>query len=246
MDTVYETAGFANAELPSRISARGVIAGVLVALALAVMLMVLGAAVGLSAFAPRGDVAKGLGIGYAAWVLLTLVVSAFFGGWVATGAAHAVRGRDGVLHGVVTWAAVTVLGVALVGGAVRGAIGGMIGVGKTAITAGAAQQQQSQGQQQPSIRQQIGSALGNATANPRELAATADRAATGAAIGGWSLFAALLLPMVASLLGGFAASGVERRAGRLPKESSRRRREAMATPAPRATPTTPTEPLPSL
>jgi hypothetical protein len=236
-----------DVEFPTRVSARGVIAGVLVGLAFEVMLMVLGAAIGLTAFEPSGDVAKGLGIGFAAWTLLALIVSAFVGGWVATGAARAIRRRDGVLHGLVTWAAVTVVGVMLVGGAVSSAVSGMFGVAKTATQAAASSPAVNRAvtnqAQQPGVQQQIGNAIGNVTSNPQQLAAKADRAAGGAAIGGWGLFAMLLLPMLAAIGGGAIASGRERRAGGLVPERATRKRKPVVT-SPTRTGDLPTQPLP--
>jgi hypothetical protein len=116
MDAVQESSGGTNLDLPSRISARGVISGVLVGLACEAMLMVLGTAIGLTALRPRFGVARDVGLAFSAWLLLATIVSAFFGAMVAAGAARSIRRRDGVLHGVVTWAGVTLIGVSPLGG----------------------------------------------------------------------------------------------------------------------------------
>jgi len=251
-----ETAGGSfvatDIEFPTRISARGVIAGVLVGLAIAVLMMVLGAAIGLTAFQPRSDVAKGLGIGFAAWSLLTLIVAAFLGGWVAAAAGRAVRRNDGILHGLVTWAAVTLIGVSLVGGAVRSTVAGIFGVAKTATQAAAsspaanraATEAASQAQQQGGVQQQIGNAVGDIKSQSQEIAAKANQAAGGAAIGGWSLFAALLLPLGGALAGGAVAAGRTRRAvGLIDERRAVRRRVVTGPPSRRDE--LPTEPLPS-
>ncbi len=120
--------GFVDVELPTRISARAVIAGILVGLALAAMIMALGTAVGVTAF-PRAGSPRNLGVGFAAWFLLSLTVGAFGGSWVASGAARALHRRDGVLHGLVTWAAITLISMSLVGTVMRGAAAGMLGEG---------------------------------------------------------------------------------------------------------------------
>ncbi|MDB4968615.1 MAG: hypothetical protein JWN44_4304 [Myxococcales bacterium] len=247
MDTVYGAADMTNVEFPTRVSARGILSGVLVGLAFALMLMVLGAAIGLTAFEPRGDVAKGLGIGFAGWVLLSLIISAFVGGWIATSAARAVRRRDGVLHGMVTWAAVTLVGVSLLGGAVRSAVGGIFGIAKTATQAAASSpavnRAASDAAQQPGMQQKLGNALDSATANPQQLAAKADQAASGAAMGTWGMLAALLLPLFAAIGGGVVGAGRERRVIGLPAERELRRRKPVVVSPSRHE--VPTHPLPS-
>lgn len=125
MDTVQ---GSVDVELPTRVSARGVIAGILVGLALAATVMALGTAIGVTAF-PRAGSPRNLGVGFAAWFLLSLVVGCFSGGWLASGAARALRRRDGVLHGLVTWAAIALISMSLVGSVMRGAAIGVLGDG---------------------------------------------------------------------------------------------------------------------
>ena len=125
MDTV---SGSVEVDLPTRISARGVIAGLLVGLALPAIVMSLGTAIGVTTF-PRGGSPHGVGIGFAAWFLLSFVIGAFAGGWVAAGAARALRRRDGVLHGLVTWATMALISLSLVGGVMRGLAAGMLGEG---------------------------------------------------------------------------------------------------------------------
>ena len=248
MDTVYGSTGITDVQFPTRVSARGIGSGLLFGLALEATLLVLGAAIGLTAFQPSGDVAKGLGIGFAAWLLLTLIVSAFFGGWVAAAAGRAIRTRDGVLHGVVTWAAVTVVGLALVGGAVRGAVGSIFGVAKTATQAAASSpavnRAVSDQAQQPGVQQQIGNAIDQATNKPQELAAKTSAAAHGAGLGSWGLFVALMLPLGAAIGGGAWAAGRERHVAGLPDERALRHRKAIVV-TPTHTAEIPTRPIPS-
>lgn len=125
METVV---GSTDVELPARISARGVIAGLLVGLALAAMMMALGAAIGISAF-PRDGSARMAGLGFAGWFLFSFAVGAFAAGWIAAGASRALRRRDGLLHGLVTWAALALVSLSVVGGVMRGVAVGMLGDG---------------------------------------------------------------------------------------------------------------------
>jgi hypothetical protein len=197
METVQEPLAAdrlaADRVFPIRVSALGVIAGLLVSLAFALLLLALGEAIGVTtAMRPSPEVARGIGIGFGAWVVLTLIVSAFAGGWVAAAAARTVRRRDGVLHGLLTWSAVTVLGPFLVGRLVRGMI--------AAIS------------QLPQIT---------------------DAVRLRAAIGSWSLFAALLLPLLAAIAGGAMGAKRERRVvGLAPAPRREIRSHKVVTPEP--------------
>ena len=113
-----------DVEWPTRVSARGVIAGMLVGLALAAMMMALGNAIGATAF-PRTGSPRVVSVELAAWFLLSFTVGAFGGGWIAAAAAPALRRRDGVLHGLVTWAAIALVSLTLVGGVMRSLAVGM-------------------------------------------------------------------------------------------------------------------------
>src|SRR5262249_31923009 len=68
-----------------------------------------------------------VGIGFAVWFLVSFTVAAFAGGWVAAGAARALRRRDGILHALVTWASMALLTSSLVGGVMHRVAVGMLG-----------------------------------------------------------------------------------------------------------------------
>ena len=126
MDTVQRSP--LDFGLATRVSVRGVLAGVLVGMALAVMMMALGNAVGATAF-PRADSPRSASLELAAWFLFSFAVGAFGGGWIAAAAARALRRRDGILHGLVTWAAIALVSISLVGGVMRGVVLGRPGKG---------------------------------------------------------------------------------------------------------------------
>jgi hypothetical protein len=109
----------------SRVGARAIIAGVLAACAIELLLLVFGAALGLSVLPSTKTTAGGTGIFYYAWLIGSLCASAFFGAWVASAAARSPAARDGVLNGFVLWASVTVIGTVLVGGAFLRAVAAM-------------------------------------------------------------------------------------------------------------------------
>ena len=126
MDNVTAPLAPETLELHRRISARAVIAGILVGLALAATMIALGTAIGITAFS-RTESPRGFGIGVAVWFLVSFSAGAFGGGWVAAGAARALRRRDGILHAIVTWAAMTLATSSLVGGVMHRVVVGMLG-----------------------------------------------------------------------------------------------------------------------
>ena len=107
----------------ARISWGAIIAGALVALATQIVLTLIGGAIGLATLDPAaGDSPSGttLGIGAAIWLLISSLISLFVGGYVA--------GRlggtfNGWLHGLATWATVTILTIVLLATAAGGLIG---------------------------------------------------------------------------------------------------------------------------
>jgi hypothetical protein len=114
MATVVDT-GTAVYKFPTfRWSA--VFAGWLVATAIAFILYVLGLAVGFSAIdASDADAsAKGLGIGTAAWLVLTWATSLFLGGMFASWLDGTTDRSLGSMHGVGVWALATTISVVLV------------------------------------------------------------------------------------------------------------------------------------
>lgn len=132
MDTVQ---GSVDVELPVRVSARGIIAGVLVGLAIAVMLTALGAAIGMTAF-PGARGQRSTGFGVVVWFVVALSAGAFGGAWCAAGGARALRRRDGVLQGIVTWAAMALVSLSTLGGVMRSVAAGSMG-DRSLVAAGA-------------------------------------------------------------------------------------------------------------
>jgi hypothetical protein len=207
----HEMPGLARSAIP-RISLRAVFSGVVVALILQIMLLVLGGAIGLTVFQAEAEAetARGVGIGAAIWLILSLCASSLAGGWVAAVVSRTSLKRDGVLHGVITWATVSLLGLFLVSTTLTRSISGLFGLASS-TAAVAAQQPAVQTQVQEGM-QEIRGGLGEAT---REAQATVEeggeQAAEGAAIGLWGLFFAHLLPLLAAVLGGLLGAGSERR-----------------------------------
>lgn len=81
-----------------------VLAGVVVGVSIQLILTLLGIATGFSA--ADGD---GAGMGPLIWAGLSMLIAAFFGGYVAARLTGLKRKSDGVLHGIVSWAVTTLL-----------------------------------------------------------------------------------------------------------------------------------------
>ena len=92
-----------------RISVRAVVAGVLVELALVGLLMTLARSLGLW----FGSLEHPLSAGFAVFGIAAWIASALVGAYTAAIVSRSVERRDGIVHGVVTWAT-AVLGAAIV------------------------------------------------------------------------------------------------------------------------------------
>lgn len=120
----------------ARISWGAIIAGTVVALICQLTLSVLGVGVGLSGITPQAgttlDVSTVSTVA-GVWWLVSSVVASLLGGFIAgrlIGGAAVTRGG---YHGLVSWAATTVVVVALIGTAAGGVIGGAFGAASSVL-----------------------------------------------------------------------------------------------------------------
>jgi len=126
-----------------RTSWGAVLAGATIALAATLVLQLLMLWLGLSAIDPVEQARPFQGVGTAAVVgaLATMAIALFVGGLVAGRLANRVDGTDVFLHGLLTWAVVTLAGLWLaltsVGALVAGTLG-VVGQAAGALTQGAA------------------------------------------------------------------------------------------------------------
>lgn len=88
-----------------------ILAGLVVGVAGNLVLVLLGAAIGLAVFAVGDSSAAGVPISAAVWDTVCMVVAAFAGGYVAARSAGMRRAADGVLHGVVAWGVTLLLSI---------------------------------------------------------------------------------------------------------------------------------------
>lgn len=121
-----------------RISWGAIIAGIVVVLVVQMLLMLLGLAIGAATVDPAtADTpqAATLGTSGAVWWLAATAIAVFAGAWVAARLAAVPSRLDGGLHGLVTWAAATLLGIYLLSTAIGGLLGGAFGALGTAAQA---------------------------------------------------------------------------------------------------------------
>ena len=112
-----------------------IFAGVAAAIAIQLLLNLLGAGVGAATINPQSG--QRLALGAAIWFVISSIISLFAGGWIAGRSAGVPNKRDGALHGFVTWALASLVLVYLLSTAVGGLLGGAASVlGQTASLAG--------------------------------------------------------------------------------------------------------------
>ena len=133
---------------PDRLSVRrtawsAVFAGALVALMTTFLLSLLAAGIGLQNVDPASEqnTFAGFGTGGLVALIATNLIALFLGGWVTGYLAGLPRRGDALMHGVLTWAVLTVLTIVLLTTAVGRFIGGaasLVGGTLSSLTQGAA------------------------------------------------------------------------------------------------------------
>ncbi len=114
----------------SRVSWAAIFSGAVVALALYVLLSLLGAAIGLSVSdRMRGDQ---LGTGAAIWAILSTLIALFIGGFVTTQCTAGENRAEAVLYGVILWGVLFAILLWLMATGVRMGFNTMMGMSTTA------------------------------------------------------------------------------------------------------------------
>ncbi len=117
-----------------RIRWGSVLAGLFLAIGAQVMLGLLGAAIGLTVVDARAnDPLSSIATAAGAWMAMSSLVALFLGGYAAAKLGGSIRRSDGVLSGMLTWAASLVLTLMLVGTGLSAALSGAIGVGQSPL-----------------------------------------------------------------------------------------------------------------
>lgn len=120
-----------------RMSWGAVAAGVITALAVHLLMSLLGVAIGASSIDPllgESPDAATLGIGAGIWWVASALVAVFAGGWVAGRLAGVPVRADGMLHGFLTWGLTTLLLFYILTTTLSSLLGGAFGLVGSALT----------------------------------------------------------------------------------------------------------------
>ena len=116
------------------VSWSSILAGVTAAIAVQLLLNLLGIGVGAATINPQSG--QGLAVGAVIWFVFSSVISLFVGGWIAGRLAGTSNKKDVALYGFVTWALASLVLFYLLSTAVGGLLGGAASVlGQTASLA---------------------------------------------------------------------------------------------------------------
>jgi hypothetical protein len=194
--------------LLDRVSWGALFAGFFFGFGIWMLLLALGAGIGLAAFDPR-DVQQwqGLGIGVGIWGVISGIVAMFLAGWLAARLSISGSKVGGMLHGAALWGFMLVAGLWIA----------TMTVARTASTAasaagGAAEAAGQAAAQDPQLRQEAQQQAGEAQQAIQGLAQRAQQSqdeVAGAAkkagtAGAWAFFLYGLLTLAAAMLGGRA------------------------------------------
>lgn len=217
--------------LLNRVSWGALFAGFFFGFAAWMLLLALGAGIGLATFDARNvGQWQGFGIGFGIWGVIAAIIAFFFAAWLTARLSQADSRPAGMLHGAALWGFMLVIGLWAATMAVTSAAGAAASaVGGAAQTAGQAaaanpqlqQQAQQQSQQLQSEAQQLAQRAQQGAPQAAQTAKTAGVA------GAWAFFIFAVLTLVAAILGGGAG---------VPKERTIVAREA---PVPPGTPLSP-------
>jgi hypothetical protein len=132
-DRSQATVGVADVEVfpaARRISWGAVFGGVVLALAINLLLSLLGVGIGLTTIDPQAaggegsPAASSLGIGAAVWWVVSMLAAMFVAGYTASRLAGVFQKGDGILHGLIAWAFTLLLTFYLLTTAIGGLVGG--------------------------------------------------------------------------------------------------------------------------
>lgn len=214
------------------ISWQAIFAGLAVGIALQLFLMLAGVAVGGLVVEPGSDTARQMSASAAIWSGVSMLIAAFVGGYVASRSSGLRRKGDGALHGAVTWGASTLLYAFLASTVLGAATSGLFGQLRPMLSQVIPQsmQQSPQSVDRADVAQtlrnlglsdeQIRNIMNEASAVAQsgeptpQAQAGMERAAdrVGMASGGLTL--AVLLSLIAGILGGLTGTMGQRRVRR--------------------------------
>ncbi|MGI8485417.1 MAG: hypothetical protein ACR2OU_14280 [Thermomicrobiales bacterium] len=187
----HETDGHDSIEVKNRVQIGPIIAGILTAIAVMLILTVLGLAIGTSALEPR-DIGQKVGTGAAIWGIVSAIIAFFLGGWVAAKTAAVAGAGSGTINGLMVGFAILIILLWMTISGVSGLLGS-IGGNINDITnvlnnqGGSVQQVQQQAQQ----------------VDPKQVFNTAKDSA-------WITLAGIVIPLIAAAIGGMVGHNERR------------------------------------
>jgi hypothetical protein len=198
-----------------RVSWGALFAGFFVGFGIWLLLLALGAGIGLAAFDPK-DLGnwQGLGIGFGIWGVIAGIISLFIAGFVAARLSASEEKSEGILHGIALWGFMMVAGLWIASMAVGKAVSGAASVAGTAAqtaaqAAGGAsadpQARRDARREAQDLQAQAQQKAGQAQAQLQQNAPeVAEKAATAGTTGAWAFFLSGALTLAAAALGGGA------------------------------------------
>jgi MFS family permease len=193
-----------------RLSWGSIIAGVILSMIVYLIMSVLGTAIGASLLSPmsKPDTLRGFGFGSGVWVIVTTVLAVFVGSYYAGRCAPVL----GWLHGLLSWAVMTLLIVFGMTSLITGAVSTAGSIAATSAQVGTTAANQAGGNNSliDSAKQQVQAAVASAASaasapdaeqNARQ---AADTAARGVARASWFSFAALVVGAIIAIVSGGA------------------------------------------
>ncbi len=188
-----------NVRLTRRFSWGGVFSGLVAVLIIQLILLLLGAAIGLGVVGNQTSQNwHGFGIGAGIWWICTSIIAGFFGAMIAARMADVPNHGDGALNGLIGWAAAQLVALYVAATAIGSIFGG---AGNILASSGAFN---------TAANQTYGYVAPEAQAQPAEAEGKAKAAATQASMGAsdfaiWALVM-LVLSGIAAALGGSAGT----------------------------------------
>ncbi|SHH07660.1 hypothetical protein SAMN02745157_0283 [Kaistia soli DSM 19436] len=142
--TVPSSVDDARTIMNNKVSWGAIFAGVVVGLVVQVLLTLLGAGIGIATLDPSmgasdNPTASAFSIGAGIWYVVSGIIAAYVGGYIAARMSGRTLATTGALHGLTTWAFSTIVVIyllstavgSIVGGAFNGVAGATGGIGRT-------------------------------------------------------------------------------------------------------------------
>jgi len=208
-----------NEQRSSSVSWGAIFSAAFIIIAIQMVFTLLGSAIGFTIVGPEGA-PSGIGIGAGIYFFITMLISFFLGGYVASrlaGYRTLLRGSS-ALHGLTSWAVVITAFTFLLGSGLTAAVSGIFNLAGDSVQAVSSLSQQGgiipesfkedvrQSLKQRTQKQKAESSQKSGQAAKSQQKGTVQKAATVVARGSWIGFFTLLGSAIAAMLGGMFGS----------------------------------------